>query len=323
MSCFSLKNKIIENKVEMMGLAIILIICFHSDLGDGIKEIRAIAFIKELCDIGVELFFMLSGFSLAMSFNKDGNIIHFYKKRFLRLLPSYFMVFGIWYAFLCYKDGGGILSYLWNLFFLNYYVDNDLLIWFIPVILLYYLLLPLYIKIIKYNSIFKALPFLIILIDILLKVCHIDPRLTLLRLPIFFIGANIFFENRGKCNICSLLERKSFLVILSIISIFFCYYFIYLIPGHYSWKYFFYIPLAILIVRSYKPVKAFQSALGWLGIITLEIYLLHERIQWIFDAFQFKIFPFIPLWFMSIVSIFFTLITAKYLNLFVRKITRR
>lgn len=62
-----------------MGVAILMIMFYHT----------GIAFFG---DIGVELFFLLSGVGLAYSLSKNGNVWHFYRKRFLRIIPTYLVV---------------------------------------------------------------------------------------------------------------------------------------------------------------------------------------------------------------------------------------
>ena len=52
----SLKEVILGNKKDLMGVAIILIMCYHIELGGIIENIRPLHFLKELCDVGVDIF---------------------------------------------------------------------------------------------------------------------------------------------------------------------------------------------------------------------------------------------------------------------------
>ena len=314
MSNISLKQIILGNKKDLMGLAIILIMCFHGDLGENIKNFRLIYFAKGLCDIGVDIFMLLSGFSLAVSLKHNNNLITFYKKRFFRLLPSYLIVFSIWYAFIIIKDGGGIGLYLYNLFFLNYYIDYELIIWFVPVIFLYYLLIPFYLKLISWCNVLKYLPYIIIIINIYLISNNINPRFTLLRLPIFLIGANMYFTspNKSNSNLNASL-RYFFLLIAAIIGTVCCYYCMFIGEGVRVYKYIAYIPMTIFLVTLYRKAF-FSSILCFLGGITFEIYLLHERIQWIFGAIHFKVFPKFPIVIVCIISILVAIFAAYSFN---------
>ena len=66
-----LQNNILKNKKPLMGLAICLIMWFHS-----IYDVQnaALALVKNMCDIGVDMFMFLSGFSMAYSFQKNSNV---------------------------------------------------------------------------------------------------------------------------------------------------------------------------------------------------------------------------------------------------------
>ena len=194
------RQQMFTNKLSLMGLAIIFIMIFHCDVGTLLDGITPLYEIKRYGDIGVDIFLLLSGFSLCASLCKDNNLQHFYRKRVVRILPAYFLVFGIWYAFFAWYGGDGITIYLYNLFFLNYFLDNNLTIWFIPVILLYYLFLPFYYRAVQKCQYVKFLPLVVILLDVALMASGIRLTFILLRLPIFLIGANLFMQDKAISN---------------------------------------------------------------------------------------------------------------------------
>ena len=108
-----------------MGLAICLIMWFHS-----IYDVQnaALALVKNMCDIGVDMFMFLSGFSMAYSFQKNSNVRQFYRKRLIRILPAYFLVFIFVYLYRdMIKGNGDILDVLYDLFFLNFFIDTSLI----------------------------------------------------------------------------------------------------------------------------------------------------------------------------------------------------
>lgn len=90
---------------ELFGLSIIEILIFHFfenyfDSSDGIKGILYYlgrAYDLFLGSIGVEVFLFLSGMGLYYSLKKrkDNSIINFYKRRFKRLLPSFYTMHGV------------------------------------------------------------------------------------------------------------------------------------------------------------------------------------------------------------------------------------
>lgn len=269
-------DNILKYKTELMGVAICLIIWFHS-----IYTVNntVLSFIKNICDIGVDIFMFLSGFSLAYSFSKDSNIRHFYKKRFLRILPTYFLIF--FFVYLYYdliKQNGNICDVLYNLFFLNFFLDGNIFIWFIPVILVYYLITPLYINLIRYSNKISYLPYIVAILLILFIVFDIkfSHGFLWLRLPIYLLGINLYFN----------IDKKNYnllLFILSIMCLVGCYYCLNIDSSLYGLKYILYIPIVATILYSYRSLNYIKTILAFMGGITLEIYLLHERIQWLLD----------------------------------------
>ena len=68
-----------------------------------------------------------------------------------------------------------------------------------------------------------------------------------------------------------------------LLALFCCYYCINIDDGSWALKFMAYIPFTMAIVYAYKSNALFNYVLGFLGGITLEIYLLHERILWFAD----------------------------------------
>lgn len=272
----NISSNIFKHKTELMGIAICLIMWFHSIY---IVENTILAFLKNICDIGVDIFMFLSGFSLAFSYSKNSNIKHFYKKRATRILPTYFIIFFFIYLYHdIIKGNGNFYDVLYNLLFLNFFIDGNIFIWFIPVILVYYLITPFYFKLIRNCHILQNLPYLIIIILSLLIIYHIKiPHSFLwLRLPIYLLGINLFLCKDSKIS-------TQLLFMISIISIVGCYYCLIINTNLYGLKYLLYIPIAISLMQIYTSLNYSKIILSFLGGITLEIYLLHERIQWLLD----------------------------------------
>lgn len=278
-----LQNNILKNKKPLMGLAICLIMWFHS-----IYDVQnaALALVKNMCDIGVDMFMFLSGFSMAYSFQKNSNVRQFYRKRLIRILPAYFLVFIFVYLYRdMIKGNGDILDVLYDLFFLNFFIDTSLIIWFIPVILLYYAITPCYIMYMKKFPFIGYLPYFIILV---LSICiifhiHIIKPFLWLRLPIFLIGINLFFVKDRNVGVINKIAIKFIMLLSILLALSCCYYCINIDVGIWALKFMAYIPLTMAIVYAYKSNALFNYVLGFLGGITLEIYLLHERIQRLTD----------------------------------------
>lgn len=78
------------------GLAILLVVLFHAysrwvtvlPLGKGLSEF----FVFKQGYLGVQLFFLISGFVILMTLEKSENFLQFIKKRWLRLFPGMLIV---------------------------------------------------------------------------------------------------------------------------------------------------------------------------------------------------------------------------------------
>ena len=142
---------------ELFGLAAISIMIHHfvSDflesqlyhMADPAVRILARGYYQGIGSIGVEIFLLLSGMGLFYSFCKDEKLLPFYKKRFVRVLPAYCLVGGIYFAVRnLVITKGGIKGFLGEFTFYTFWRDGDTAMWFIAAILVFYLIYPLFYK---------------------------------------------------------------------------------------------------------------------------------------------------------------------------------
>jgi len=94
---------------------------------------------------GVDLFFFLSGFGLFYSCSKDDSFLAFYRKRFLRVYPAFFVVLLLW----LWKNNRWEWRYdLMMASTLGYWFPTSwgwhYLAWFVSAIFLLYLIFPFY-----------------------------------------------------------------------------------------------------------------------------------------------------------------------------------
>lgn len=92
-----------EKRTEIMGVAMLMVIAYHFALHFGFYHSPIIV----RGDIGVDIFFFLSGFGCGFSVSKHSPK-DFYANRIKRIVPIYFII--------------GILSILGNYLFLNQHV---------------------------------------------------------------------------------------------------------------------------------------------------------------------------------------------------------
>lgn len=140
-------------RTEIYGFCALWIMLFHGKIMDyaHIKEISPlISQILGFGNVGVDIFLLLSGIGCFFSFKRDGNVDSFYKKRMLRVLPSYLI-----FATPCFfvldivlKDYG-LKRFISDLSLYSFWHDGVSVFWYVAFIVLVYLLFP-----IIYRSIF-------------------------------------------------------------------------------------------------------------------------------------------------------------------------
>ncbi len=143
------------------------------------------------------MFFFISGMSIAHSWQKKPHLASYLKKRFLRIIPVYYIAL-ILASLLCG-------AHIYNA---NDYLLVNSVYWFIPSIIAAYLLFPLY----AYGS-RKISPYIligIIIVTTWLIAVFTDGAADKVRMPVFFLGCLCiqkphFFQSGLRWVILSLL----------------------------------------------------------------------------------------------------------------------
>lgn len=101
------------NRNYLMGVAMLLVIVFHFFcwVTNPIGKLN-IGF------IGVDIFLFLSGFGLSYSFEKNG-LLDFYKRRIIRIYPTYFLAVTLTYIFVKWSSIQLINNYITIGFYIN------------------------------------------------------------------------------------------------------------------------------------------------------------------------------------------------------------
>lgn len=277
----------------IFGLTILWIMLFHSSLA--LPE-GTLTLVKSTGYAGVDLFFFLSGIGLYYSMEKDPNPLHFYKKRALRVLLSFFAV-ALPYEGLRLWLGQITPADFWQKLTLTaYWRSGDMNYWFISAILVFYLVYPLLYRIAKERN-YPAQVLLLTAAFALVRWLYTDQPLFyrlngfVFRIPVFLVGcflAPAVKEGRKLRTLPTLLACSG--VIL------FCYRLWLDCCEDWSWflRMYIFLPLVVAlalmagVLLSQLPEKNPLSALlGFLGGMTLELYLLHEKLLAGFSAYIF------------------------------------
>ena len=148
---------------ELMGAAMLFVILFHV----GLPREDMFFGLRRMGNIGVDIFLFLSGMGLWFSWTKRPSLSHFFTRRFLRIYPTWLLLASLYYipdyldlSFVQHSghstsiiDLIGDISINWD-----FWLHDELTFWYIPAIMLLYLLSPFYMKLILTHPIYRWLP---------------------------------------------------------------------------------------------------------------------------------------------------------------------
>ena len=267
---FTLKD-ISTYRSELMGWAILWIMMLHFSF----TQIKPLGFIAQYGFAGVEIFMLVSGFGLFYSLDKNNKLSHFYRKRLLRIFPTYYIL-GIFASILLYHDT--IITYFFRYSTIGFWTGNVYGEWYIPSIVILYLLAPFLKKLFDHKCFFLIISascicllasFFLISNNYITKG---EPHFFLLyRIPSFLFGmACAYWINKG------ISEKYYYLFLIAGIP-----FFIIMFPRHheiYNFKYFsllFLLPLFTISFTSIsKLISPINPIISIIGKASLEIYII-------------------------------------------------
>jgi len=304
------------NRSYILGIAISMVIIYHLFcwVYNPIGRLN-------IGYVGVDIFLFFSGLGLSYSYKKN-NLKDFYKRRFRKIYPLYFIVSIMTIAIIAVRSVPSIHNFIINTLLqittLSYYINPESSIdWYLNSLFLFYLLFPLLFKFsIKYKL--KFYFFLIVLCIVIefsafilfdysfywMHKCFIE------RVPIFCLGIIYSTTNYSNDNIVKFTKWGLVLFfVFNIISLSTSLHFFSFLSIS------FIAPLLILICN--RLSKKFQSTkLEYLGNYTLELYcanLIVWRVLPFFDSIILKFLLFFVI--QIVISILFI-----YINNWIKKI---
>ena len=248
-----------------MGISMLLVMLYHCGMLFNSKFFP-------YCHVSLEFFLVSSAIGLFFSLSKNNNKRAFYKKRVLRVIPTYLIVAAPYFA---HNQEFVLGNYLINLSGLCI-LYNGRYFWFIGQILICYILAPFYFDVMKYK-LSIVIPFITLIVCYCLGLCFPSLAIMLNRFAIFFLGfhlAKLVYEK--KVINSWLVFPLCLLALLLIIVVSFM-----PISEDQQRLAFFFLTIPALgaIVMMLDKCPSFiNQLLAFVGGITLEIYLLHERI---------------------------------------------
>ena len=317
-------NVISRQRSGIFGVVILWIMLFHSSVN---LKWLPLHLIKSTGYAGVDVFFFLSGVGLFYSMEKDPSPLHFYKKRAVRVILPFLLVALVYEGtrFLMGEITAG--AFLSNVTLVSYWRNGTATYWFIAAILVLYLVYPLLYRIVKRRH--YAVQVLLLLGAFALA-CFLYPNGVLFyryagfvfRLPIILLGcflAPVVKEGRQLPTIPT--------VVITFIVACGCF-LLWGVCGGDWWflRMYIFIPLSLSLILLGSVVLSFipketilQRGLLFLGGMTLELYLVHEKLLALLSG----LLPQWNLWGLNGLAVAFSIAVAWCLRKLCDQISRK
>ena len=277
-----------ESRGILMGVATLIVAFFHCFRFnfENVVSNKLLAdflnYLRNTGNIGVDIFLFLSAIGLYFSFSKDSNLKNFYKKRLLRIIPSIVIVATIYYLY----KGVSFGSFISNVTLVSFYINGNREFWYFSLIIVLYLLFPLFYKIINDKGLKGLLALLFIFIGSTILLFKLDYSLysrieiALTRVPCFFLGIYVGEKVKNK------VEINELLIILFFISFIVCNYvmFKFNITPYMIVRYIYCVlGISIVFVVSYIHSKVkyelSDKFLVFIGTYSMEVYLIFQKLS--------------------------------------------
>lgn len=260
-----------QNKKTIMVVSALFILIFH--LWVNITTFIEESIIRQICVVGVDLFFFVSAYSIS----KKKEII--YKDFIINRLTDIYLKFILLTIIYVIYTSKGLLDFIKIILGIDLFIKGGgSFLWFLPSIMIIYVLLPLYKNIDnKYKKlcpIISFVLFLILSISLSTFTNYSEIFILLNRIPIIMLGYYI-----AKYNVLEILKNKKIIyaittLLLVLIGYIISYKAIFNrieITYLYDIKYILNIPLELGLIMLLDLIKD-NKVTSLLGSITLELY---------------------------------------------------
>lgn len=320
-----------DKRAYLMGIAMLSIMLFHQSWI--VDRNPFFSFFHIYGNWGVDLFFFVSGFGLYYSLKKNNCIISFYCRRIIRILPLC-IAFGIFRYIVDHILPVGKGGYPTGV----HEISTDWITllsldkWFISVIIIYYMLMPLiYYSIERYGKHILLLLYLLWGAFFLMGILNITPLSFfysyVMRFPSFCIGAIV----AAGC-----VQFTNFYIICGLLPVVLALVYKFLMMAGYmedgskydSFNFLFLsfgiVSVCTLIAKTLSICEDnvignfFLRGLKYIGIHSLELYLVHEFVYRY--TYRFLIGTQVPLFIQMIIGIIASFLIAALISWIVGRI---
>lgn len=273
-------------RAEQMGAAMLFVILFHValDRGDPFYGLRRCG------NVGVDIFLFLSGVGLWFSWVKTPDVLRFYRRRLLRIVPTWIVVATAFYLpdYLGARrfshsivDLIGDITINWD-----FWLHDELTFWYVPAIMALYLVAPWYMRLVQSRTVYRWLPLLMVIwcvmVQWVLPIHHAVGHIEIFwsRVPIFFIGINFGEMVRTRRQLSS--DAVWLLLVTFLMTFGTCLYLEQVRHGQFPLfvERMLYIPFTVCTVlvmnRIFRRTPQWvNSSFRFVGALSLEAYLIH------------------------------------------------
>lgn len=269
-----------KNRPAVYAISALVIMFFHSAVT---FENSFLMNIKNRCSCGVDIFLLVSGICLYFSMKKNPGVRDFYLRRLKRVLLPALIVSAAWFIYTDLIGKGDFRLFLMDISGITLFTRGTKAVWFVTAIILDYLLYPFIFRYFEkrhwsktsFAVLFIASFAVNLILRLLLPEIYRNSEILWRRLPVFvtgcYLGAAVY-ENRTLPINTWVIAAAT--IALTIVSIY--------IPfreiGHLRYVF---LPLAAgytLLFAKAGEWKPLHKPAAFLAPLSLEIYLLHEKL---------------------------------------------
>ena len=207
-------KEFIKYRKIWMGFAILWVIFFHF----GYKPPDPLAALQSSGYSGVDIFFFASGIGCYLSYSRDKNAAAFIKRRFIRIMPTYFVFIVIWCTYKVITDGMDFTTVLGNIFCVQDLTGKDgSFNWYFGAMWIFYLLTPYFVAVAdKIKKPAGCVLFCLLLVLFSFPFWNVKALIIIVtRLPVYFLGMYLAKRSQESDEKISL----KFMLIATVLSI--------------------------------------------------------------------------------------------------------
>lgn len=289
-------NSFSKYRNQLFGIAIILILLFHSTIFVNYGKLNVVL---SQFNLGVEMFLFLSGMGLYFSYSKKPGYLQFEKKRFLTVGIVYLIIslpFCIWQNTV---QNRSFLYFLFDLSSISYWFKTENSPgWYVSLILILYIIYPLLYKFIfgnNKNNYRAVIVTSLIIVAFVASIYFLSRKADVFwlcveraytRIPVFVLGCycgKLIYEKQKFGIKSALFFAFCLLSVIGMNSINFrLRYFLTVLPIMFGM-----ILIIYLLVDVFR-IKLIGHVLEFFGGITLELYLVHNYISEILQYYNLR-----------------------------------